>query len=39
MHAHKIAREDEEYKECERIALEVEEYRKTEKEDTCASTE
>jgi len=46
MPAHKIAREDEEYKkECERnaraqrIAWEVEVYRKTEKEDTCASTE
>jgi len=43
MHAHKIAREDEEYKkECERthrIVWEVEEYRKTEKDDTCASTE
>lgn len=46
MHAHRIAREDEEYKkECERnarahrIAWEVEEYRKTEKEDICAATE
>jgi len=39
MHVHKIAREDEEYKECERIAWEFEEYRKTEMEDTCASTE
>jgi len=46
MHADKIAREDEEYtKECERnvrahrIAWEVEEYGKTEKEDTCASAE
>lgn len=46
MHAHRIEREDEEYKKaCERnarahrTAWEVEEYRKTEKENTCAATE